>query len=289
MGLLALLLVLIFLGSIVLLFRKGQRRKGVLGAFVSLSLLGFVAGAFLDSTAREAGFADSSDQLAAQKAGFPKAADWAQHQAAASASAAPAPVESIPAATKVPAEIAVTQPPAAPQPTPAEVTATEKAPPPAQVLPADQLAVRDAITSARQAFTEAKNDLVRGGMRPKRGKALCDLLPGRVAKDWVGTVYDLTTNGDGWGVFSVEMDGEIWISTWYNSMSDRGYSTLIDPEGALFKALSGLSEGQTVIFSGNFFEDNLSTDCFREKSLTIVGAMSEPDFVFAFSEVRPAP
>jgi hypothetical protein len=67
------------------LFRKGQRRKGLLGAFVSLSLLGFVAGAFLDSTAREAGFADYSDQLAAQKAGFPKAADWAQHQAAASA------------------------------------------------------------------------------------------------------------------------------------------------------------------------------------------------------------
>jgi hypothetical protein len=126
MGLLALLLVLIFLGSIVLLFRKGQRRKGLLGAFLSLCLLGFVAGAFLNSTAREAGFADASDQLAAQKAGFPKAADWAQHQAAASASAAPAPVEPLAAATDAPAEIAVTPPPAAPQPTPEEVAAKER-------------------------------------------------------------------------------------------------------------------------------------------------------------------
>jgi hypothetical protein len=159
----------------------------------------------------------------------------------------------------------------------------------AQELPADQLAVRDAITSARQQFTEAKNDLVRGGMRPKRGKSLCDLLPERVARDWVGTIYDLTTNGDGWGVFSVEMEGDIWISTWNNSMSDESYRTLIDPDSALFTALSGLSIGQTVIFSGTFFEDTLSTDCFREKSLTIVGAMSEPEFVFAFSDVRPAP
>lgn len=159
----------------------------------------------------------------------------------------------------------------------------------AQELPAGQLAVRDAIISARQQFTEAKNDLVRGGLRPKRGLALCDALPDRVAKDWVGTVYDLTTNGDGWGVFSVEMEGDIWISTWNNSMSDRGYRTLIDPDSALFTALSDLSVGQTVIFSGKFFEDNLSTDCFREKSLTILGAMSEPEFVFSFSDVRPAP
>lgn len=159
----------------------------------------------------------------------------------------------------------------------------------AQELPADQLAVRDAIISARQQFTEAKNDLVRGGLRPKRGMALCDALPDRVAKDWVGTVYDLTTNGDGWGVFSVEMEGDIWISTWNNSMSDRDYRTLIDPDSALFTALSDLSIGQTVIFSGKFFEDNLSTDCLREKSLTILGAMSEPEFVFSFSDVRPAP
>ena len=123
MGVLALLLVLIFLGSIVLLFRKGQRRKGALGAFVSFSLLGMVAGAILDSTAREAGFADSNDQLAAQKAGFPNAADWTQHRAAASASAAPAPVEFLPAATEAaPVEVTV----APPQPTPEEVAAKER-------------------------------------------------------------------------------------------------------------------------------------------------------------------
>ncbi len=126
MDFLALLLVLIFIGCIVLLFRKGQRRKGALGAFVSLSLLGFVASAILDSEAREAGFADHNDQLAAKEAGFPKAADWAQHQAAASASAAPAPVESLPAATEAPAEIAITPPPAPPQPTPEEVAEKER-------------------------------------------------------------------------------------------------------------------------------------------------------------------
>ena len=127
MGFLALLLFLIFLGCIVLLFRKGQRRKGALGAFVSFSLLGFVAGAILDRDARKAGFADSDGQFAAQKAGFPNAADWAQHRATASASAAPAPVESLPAATEAaPAEVTVAPPAAPPQPTPEEVAAKER-------------------------------------------------------------------------------------------------------------------------------------------------------------------
>jgi hypothetical protein len=127
MGVLALLLVLIFLGSIVLLFRKGQRRRGALGAFVSFSLLGLVASAILDSKAREAGFADSDDQFAAQKAGFPNAADWAEHRASAQVSAAPETVDApSAAATEEPTSTASAAPAAPPQPTPEEVAAKER-------------------------------------------------------------------------------------------------------------------------------------------------------------------
>jgi hypothetical protein len=159
----------------------------------------------------------------------------------------------------------------------------------AQDMPDDQIALRDAVVTAREAYDAALNDLAKGGLRPKRGLAVCEALPTRQAQDWVGTVYDLFTNGDGWGVVSIEMDGEIWISTWNNAMSDQRHKTLIDPASPLFTSLSELTIGQTVTFSGTFFEDDLSSDCLREKSPTLHGSMSQPEYVFAFTDVRPAP
>ncbi|PTE15968.1 hypothetical protein [Pseudogemmobacter blasticus] len=158
----------------------------------------------------------------------------------------------------------------------------------AQELPPQQAAFRDAIVTAREAFESAANDLAKGGTRPKRGKAICEAVPSRAVKDWIGTVYELTTNGDGWGVFSVEMEGDIWLSTWNNAFSDAGSNTLIDPSSELFAALAELQEGQQVVFSGSFFKDPTDGDCFDEKSLSLSGSMDQPEFVFDFSAVRPA-
>jgi hypothetical protein len=159
----------------------------------------------------------------------------------------------------------------------------------AQEMPTDQQAFRDVIVTAREAYDAATNDLAKGGQRPKRAEAICEVVPSKKIKDWTGTVYDLSTNGDGLGVLSIEMEGDIWISTWNNALSDISYDTLIDSNSDLFSALAELSEGQQVIFSGSFFKEDQASDCYKEKSMSMSGSMSQPEFVFDFSSVTPAP
>jgi len=90
-------------------------------------------------------------------------------------------------------------------------------------------------------------------------------------------------------VLSVELDGDIWVSTWSIALADIGSDTMIDPASALFASLSALSEGDTVVFSGSFLKDGQDLDCFDEKSAMMDFSMSQPEFVFRFSDVRPAP
>ncbi|MFN8996815.1 MAG: hypothetical protein ACK5X3_24565 [Pseudomonadota bacterium] len=176
-------------------------------------------------------------------------------------------------------------PSAAPQ-----ASATPEPPPPqALPLPADQIAFRDVIQASRLAYDAAGNDLAKGGERPKRGQAICQTLESRTVKDWVGKVYRLSTNSEGRGVLSVELDGDIWVSTWSIALADIGSDTMIDPASALFASLSALSEGDTVVFSGSFLKDGQDLDCFDEKSAMMDFSMSQPEFVFRFSDVRPAP
>ena len=158
-------------------------------------------------------------------------------------------------------------------------------------MPAEQRVFQTTIETARSAYVTAPNDLVRGKERPKRGVAICSAMPSPEVKDWVGTVYNLTSANDGSGVFSVEIAGDIWVSTWnnYESQTATGLQTLIAADSPLFARLEGLREGDPVIFTGSFFMDNQGEDCFKEFSLTMDGSMSQPEFLFAFSEVRPAP
>ena len=177
---------------------------------------------------------------------------------------------------------------AAPSSAPLAVATPEPPPPPPLPIPADQLAFQGVIDASRLAYDAAANDLAKGGERPKRGQAICETLKSRKVKDWVGKVYKLSTNSEGRGVLSVELEGDIWVSTWDIALFDIGSDTLIDPASELFSRLSSLSEGDTVVFSGSFFKDGQDLDCFEEKSAMMDFSMSQPEFIFAFSDVRPA-
>ena len=155
-------------------------------------------------------------------------------------------------------------------------------------MPKEQQAFHDAIVAARAAYDSAENDLAKGGTRPARGAAICGAVEGRKVDGWVGTVYALSTNSEGKGVLSIEMPGDIWLSTWNNALSDISSDTLIDPASSLFSDLAKLSEGQKVTFSGSLFSDKEKIDCFDEKSLSLPGSMEQPEFVFDFSDVVAA-
>ena len=76
------------------------------------------------------------------------------------------------------------------------------------------------------------------------------------------------------------------MKTWNNTLSDIGDHTLIATNSPLYGPVSQLREGQSVRFSGELVRDSL--DCFKEGSLTVSGAMTEPEFIIRFTDIRPA-
>ena len=152
-------------------------------------------------------------------------------------------------------------------------------------VPAPQAAVIAAAEKARSAFDEAPNDMAKGGVRAARAKAICAAVPKLTAKDWIGEVDTLSSNGDGWGILYINIGPDISVRTYNNAFSDAGSNTLIDPSSDVFAVASTLSVGQKVRFSGRFFK--AKADCIKEMSLTQSGSIEEPAFLIRYSDVAP--
>lgn len=82
----------------------------------------------------------------------------------------------------------------------------------------------------------------------------------------------------------IEIAPDMVSKTWNNSFSDAGERTLLQPDGRVFRAVSALSKSQLVQFSGTLFRS--SADCFHETSMTQHGSMTNPEFVFRFSDIE---
>lgn len=157
-------------------------------------------------------------------------------------------------------------------------------PAPSVPLPSDQVRFVEAVTKARSQFIAAANELAAGGLRNSRQQALCSALQGNQASGWIAKVAYQSTNGDGKGVITLELAPNLQVSTWNNAVSDFSDKTLIDPETNLFKSLAAMKKGDTVRFSGEFFQSKV--DCVREMSVTLAGSMRSPVFVMRFSSIR---
>lgn len=157
-------------------------------------------------------------------------------------------------------------------------------PAPSVPLPSDQVRFMAAIKQARSQFTSAPNELAAGGFRNIRQQAICSALNGQSASGWIGKVAYLSTNGDGKGVITLEIEQGLQVSTWNNALSDYSDKTLIDPDTQFFKSLAAMKRGDTVRFSGAFFPSNV--DCVAEQSVTLAGSMKSPVFTMRFSSIR---
>ena len=167
-------------------------------------------------------------------------------------------------------------------------TAAYSTPAPAQpsldsLMPESQRAFMNAVRKGQEAYKAGQNDMAKGASRPMRAREVCGALRSGRADGWIGTVYSLSSNGDGKGVLTIYLGDNIYVKTWNNAMSDISDRTLIEPDTQLFSKASALREKQAVAFSGAFSKD--STDCFRESSMTISGSMTEPEFIMRFSQV----
>jgi hypothetical protein len=164
----------------------------------------------------------------------------------------------------------------APQPAPpAAVVVPDPHP-----MPLDEQALIRVANTYSAAYAAGANDMAKGGTRPQRAAELCKYFPHHSAKDWTGTISTLDSNNDGNGVLVVQIASGITVGTWNNAMSDFQDHTLIPAGSPIFQTASAMKQGDTVVFSGDFVASD--TDCLEEKSLTLDGSMTSPEFVFKF-------
>lgn len=144
-----------------------------------------------------------------------------------------------------------------------------------------------AVMTARNDYRKLENEVAKGATRATRAQQVCAHLKEYTDGYWVGFVDRITANGDGNGVVSIFVAPFTTVSTWNNSLSDVGNDTLIKAGTPLSNSVAQLKEGQKVRFTGKFFKDDV--DCVDEKSITLEGSMTNPDYAMKFERIEAHP
>lgn len=146
-------------------------------------------------------------------------------------------------------------------------------------LAADQAQFGAANETGKNDYAQMDNDLKRSVVRKRRDLAAMSATSGGSFEDWTGTLDEMTTNGDGDAVVSVQLDGcPCKLKTWNNSLSDIGSGTLIKNGSALFNRIMNMSVGQKVRISGTIL---------KESSMTEEGSVTDPEWIVKFSDISP--
>jgi hypothetical protein len=133
-------------------------------------------------------------------------------------------------------------------------------------------------------FASASNELQQSLLRDERRTALVNALGSKLSvAGWRGKITRLETNTEGKAIVSVRLSPNTDIGTWNNALSDIMDGTLIEKGTPVYKALLTMAVGDPVTVSGNFLPSD--EDGVKETSLTIRGAMSNPEFLFNFNNI----
>lgn len=151
-------------------------------------------------------------------------------------------------------------------------------------VPSAQEQFTSVVESHISQYKAAANELQKSTLRTNRKQALERALPDTTVSGWIGTIKKMETTSDGKAGITVQLQGSpILLMTWNNGFSDLFGSTLIEHGSALYNRIASLSTGARVSVSGTFFTDK--HDHVRECSVTESGSMTEPEFLFRFSDV----
>jgi hypothetical protein len=172
------------------------------------------------------------------------------------------------------------------RPMPATVAPHPVAPTTSDESSADQEGLIQVVQAAVRQYHDGQNDMQKGAARPMRAQAIARVVPSRRVHDWIGTVTELTTNGEGKGVLMIQSGPDTSVRTWNNALSDISDTTMIDPQSPLFQTVLQLHKGQKVRFSGTFMASQ--TDYIEECSMTLGGSITEPEFIMRFASIAPA-
>jgi hypothetical protein len=165
------------------------------------------------------------------------------------------------------------------------VKAIRNAPLPPRIPP-DQAEFVKLINDYAARYRQAPNEIQKTELRFSRAAALKQSFSQKTITNWVGILKRLQTNQSGTTTVVIAVYGSdvLSVGTWNNALSDLGDGTQIARGSSLYNSLSQLTEGQLVLFSGELFPSS-DRDFFREKSVTELGAMTEPEFLMRFTAI----
>jgi len=153
-------------------------------------------------------------------------------------------------------------------------------------VPSQQSAFVNAIEPFISQYDAAPNELKKSALRTDRAAQIKAALGENTkVSNWVGILTEMSTTGDGMAAIEVALaSSKAVLKTWNNDVSDTFSGTLIAQDSPLYKALAEFNEGQLIDFSGEFITGD--PDFIREASLTERGSMTEPEFIFRFTDIR---
>lgn len=142
-------------------------------------------------------------------------------------------------------------------------------------------------TRHRDAYRKTGNGVEKGVIRKERGEALCRTFDSRFFEQWPGKLVGLSTTSDGQEVDLIRVELESYGGGDDVTIED---DTRYEPGTLMHETLlNEVAAGDAVTVSGEFrydTDDDIS-DCFYERSITLSGGMTDPDYSATFSSVRP--
>lgn len=165
-----------------------------------------------------------------------------------------------------------------------EVSAAIEPPKPSIEISQQQAKFQETVASFYSPYRAAPNELRKSKIRAERRAALQKLMPNRGVKDWIGKLTTMRTTGKGNAYIEIELEEGMIVKTMNNEFSDSGLRTLINMESKLFSQIENLQEGDLIKFSGEF--GSKEQDYLWETSMTELGSMTEPEFLFRFTAIK---
>jgi hypothetical protein len=133
------------------------------------------------------------------------------------------------------------------------------------------------------------NELQKSQQRALRKEALQASLRSLDFKDWIGTILNVGTTGDGNAHITIELqNSSVELKTMNNELSDslNDVKTLIPIGSVAFNSLINLEKGDLVKVSGRFVRDIGNSDVIFVVALTERGAMIDPSLLVRFDSIE---
>jgi hypothetical protein len=158
-------------------------------------------------------------------------------------------------------------------------------------LSEENLEFIEIVSSTREEYEKAENELQKTQVRKKRMQSFESLWPiehDDSFSNWKGEMVDMGTTSDQRAWLYIRPLGidNVLIQTLSNALSDHGTGSLISTDSPIYDAVSTLSKGDIVYFSAMFTTPDGDKDYFEDVSLTENGSMTEPGFVVKFKCVK---